>query len=542
MRHYIFVVIFSLLPFLAIFINPLFPHTHDGPVHLARMASYHKALTDGQLPIRWAGDLNYGYGLPLFNFIYQTPYLIAFLFLSIGFGLVASFKITLFLSYLFSGIFMFLFTKEFFNDQRKAFFVTVFYQFSSFRFVELLVRGSFGEVYTYTFLPLVLYGLTKIMQKMSVGSFIITSIATALLILSHNAISLIFFIICFGYAIFFAKGLKHLFISLSALFVGLLISAFYWAPAVLEHKYTYGDLFMKNLFLDHFPPLYQFFLPNFTNDKFLQTEGISVQFGLFHVIAFIFSVIVLIRYKKLDKIIKKLLISSIALFLIALFFMQPLSKFIWENVSLLRQFQFPWRFLAVTTFVTSLLSVSLCYTSFISKKWVYRGILFLVILSTFYYSKPSLGFDRIDEKYYWNFPLNTTYYGETDLIWSEGPAKKYPKQRVEVIGGKGEISNFYKKSQYHTFTLDAKTDVQLVDHTQYYPGWKIFVDSSSVPIEFQDGHWRGEMVFNVPKGVHEVKAVFTENRLRLITDIISITSIILLVLISIVYKLTMQKR
>src|SRR3989338_9361932 len=121
----ILVVVLSLLPFLGVFLTSSVPHTHDGVVHFARMWAYYKALIDGQLPVRWAGDLNYGYGLPLFNFIYQLPYLLSSLFIYIGFGLVSTFKIVLVLSYVLSGIGMFLFGKAFFGDNKRALLMTV---------------------------------------------------------------------------------------------------------------------------------------------------------------------------------------------------------------------------------------------------------------------------------------------------------------------------------------------------------------------------------------------------------------------------------
>ena len=92
---YFLVVVISFLPLFSFFITTDLIHTHDGLVHLPRIAAYYKALSDGQIPIRWAGDLNYGYGMPLFNFMYQVPYLIASIFVMLGLGLVNSFKITL---------------------------------------------------------------------------------------------------------------------------------------------------------------------------------------------------------------------------------------------------------------------------------------------------------------------------------------------------------------------------------------------------------------------------------------------------------------
>lgn len=526
MNYYILIVAISLLPLVSIFITSSFPHTHDGSVHLARMAAYFKALLDGQIPIRWAGDLNYGYGMPLFNFIYQLPYFIASIFLFFGFGLAASFKLTLALSYLLSGIFMYAFGREFFNESKKALLLTVFYQFASFRLVELLGRGSFGEVYTYTFLPLILFGLTLIRKKATPKTFFLTSVATALLVLSHNSVSLLFFLLSLGFVVAFTKTKKLLFWSFAALFSGLLLSAFYWMPAVFEHKYTYGDLLMRNVYLLHFPSFFSFFIPDFTNSQSFKIEGISVQIGFFHVLAIMFSALIIVWRKKLDMQTKKIIGYALVIFILSIFFMQPISKIAWENLSYLRQFQFPWRFLSVVVFATSFLSVSFFQTPIIKRGWIFNLLIFFVIISTVFYWRPPLGFDKIVEKYYWNFPLSTTYYGETDVIWSVGPAKEYPKRRIDIIGGEAVVKDFSKKSQLQTFTVEAKTDAQLVSHTQYFPGWRVYVDSRQIPIEFQDINWRGEITFWVPKGMHQVKILFGETKLRLFADALSLISLL----------------
>ena len=90
------ILLFSFLPALIVFRTSLLPHTHDGPVHLARMGAWFKALKAGQVPPRWAADLNYGYGTPILIFIYPWPYFLSTCFLLLGFGLVTSFKIVLF--------------------------------------------------------------------------------------------------------------------------------------------------------------------------------------------------------------------------------------------------------------------------------------------------------------------------------------------------------------------------------------------------------------------------------------------------------------
>ncbi len=532
-REYFLIIVLSILPFIPIFITSELPHTHDGLVHLPRMAAFYKALMTGHIPVRWAGDLNYGYGMPLFNFVYHMPYIIASIFLFLGTGLVVAFKLTLLVSYLLSGVGMYLFSNALFHDKKKAFLITIFYQFATFRLIELFIRGSFGEVFTYSFLPWILYGLVQLEKTKKINYFILTAAATALLILSHNSVSLMFFGIAALFLLFIIRTWKERLMGFLSLIIGLFLSMYYWLPAIVEHKYTYGNLFMKNLYLEHFAPLYKFFIPNFINAESLQTGGISVQLGLFHII----GILLLLKFKNKEKTTKNLKIFIVFLLIITFFFMSPLSKLLWEQISLLRQFQFPWRFLAVAVFSTSLAAVGYFYLDIIKRRSVYILLIVLTILSSVWYWNPSLGFDKVDEEYYWNFPLNTTYYGETDVIWSAGPAKTYPKDRIEIIGGKGKIENFKKQNHIQTFTIHADTNVSLVSNTQYFPGWEVYInDKTKTDIQFQDPNHRGEIVFSVPKGIHTVKLIFSETKLRLVTNITSFLTAFLLFVLFVYYS------
>lgn len=504
--HALLLVCFlSLLPFVHIFFSSDLPHTSDGAVHLARMGAYAKAVWDGHVPVRWAGDLNYGYGLPLFNFMYHIPYVISTILLSLGFGLVFTFKLVLLLSFLISGVTMFLFVKALTGKNKAALFIAVLYQFAPFRLVEILVRGAIGGIYAYSFFPLVLYAITK-------RHFLLISVSTALLVLSHNSLALVFFGVIVLYVLLFSSKKIPVFLALAS---GLALTAFYWIPALAEHKFTYGDLFMKDLWRTNFPSLRNFFIPNLTNDARFRTAEINVFLGIIPVLAIIAS---------LKHLRNKIILFSYILLSIAFFFMLPISSFLYERISFLRQFQFPWRFLAITPLATSLLAIP-----FIPKKqYLYWGILFITIISTVVFWKPVQGYDKINEQDYWNYPLNTTYFGETDVIWSAGPAKDYPKERVEVIGGKAVVSQFSKKTQAHTFTVDALTDAQLVDHTQYFPGWRAYVNGQKTPVEFQDQNWRGEITFVVPPGQHSVRVAFEESPLRMLADLLSLGTLTLL--------------
>ncbi|QQG41075.1 MAG: hypothetical protein HYV37_01995 [Candidatus Levyibacteriota bacterium] len=522
------ILLFSFLPFITTFATTLYPYTQDGWTHLAREGAFFKALKDGQIPVRWAGDLNYGYGMPLFNFAFHFPYIVASSFIFLGFGLVDAYKLTVLSSFLLSGISMYLFASEFFKDKKKAVLAAVSYQFFPFHLVDLLVRGSIGELFAFAHLPLLLYGATLFWRKKNRFGILIVALSTAFLLLSHLATGGIFLIMAIIFVLLFGKDRKSRWYFLMAVILGLLLSAYYVLPAIFEHKYTYGDLFAQNLYKQHFANLSTFFIPNFFNIKSLRIGDVPIQIGLFSILALFLSVIIFFQEK--SKEAKKLFLFCFFFFTASLFLTQQVSSFFWEKMPLFTQFQFPWRFLSIMGFVLSLLSVSFLSIPFFQKKIGFLVLIFGIVFSTIWYWTPQLGFIKINEVDYWNYPLNTTYFGETDVIWSAGPAGSYPKNRIDVIGGKATITDFVKKSNLHTFTLQGETKSQLVDHTQYFPGWRVFVDNNEVPVQFQDEHWRGQITFFVPKGKYNVVISFGETAIRIFSDLLSLLTIIFLFL------------
>lgn len=523
----IFVIIISSLPFISIITTPDLPHTSDGEVQLPRLAAYYKALKNGQIPVRWAADLNYGYGMPLFNFMYHIPYLLGSIFLAGNLSLILTFKLVLYISFLLSGIFMYQFSRQYFGNDRTALLVTVLYQFAPFRLVEILIRGAIGGIYAYTFLPLVLFYITKYLKSRSPINGIMISVSVMLLVLSHNSISLAFYILAVIFVLFNEHSIRIKTQTAAYMGLGLGLSAWYFLPAIIEHKYTYGDLFMQNLYREHFTPLINFFIPNLIyNHRFLTAE-IATHIGLVHTA--VLAIPVLLILKKIPVPNKKLMLWTYGLTVVSLVFMTRVSLPLWEKISWLRQLQFPWRMLAVVCFTTAILGSLFTEFGLLKKRWAYWGLIILIIFSTAFYWTAPRGFEKItSESRYWSYPLDTTYFGETNLIWSDGPAKSYPAKPAEIIGGRGLISGYTKSDTLHHFKLDAKTPVEILDHTQFYPGWKAYVDGQPVQIEFQDIRFRGRIIFRADSGLHDISVRFGETKFRMLTDLISLASALIL--------------
>lgn len=528
LKPLVFLCIFSLLPLIALFATSDMPHTSDGTMHAIRFGAYFTELMGGQFPVRWTHQFHYGYGTPLFNFTAPLPYMLAVPFIALGFSLTETLKLSFLLTYLLGGIFIYYFSLRLFNSKRAAFLVAIMYQFAPFRLVEMNVRGNLGSLYAYAFVPLFFYSLVALKEKTSYKNILLLTASVSALCLSHTILGYTFIALGMFFSLFQIKTIRK-FVPIAAyVFLGVGLAAFFVVPALLEQKYTNGFLFSKDVFYDHFPAIYKFFIPNFFNWGILNVAEISVQIGLFHTLAF-FGVMYGLGNGRFKTSQLKTVVFIVIAFVGTIAFMQPVTKPLWENISLIRQFQFPWRFLGVVIFIVSL---SAGYTYLLipvmKKKLIYLFLLFLIITSTIFYWKPTQGYDTPKENYYWNYPLTTNYFSEVNSVWMGEEPTKPAKNKFAVIADNTKIELLKRNSTVHIYTVSTPQKSLVVDNTFYFPGWKAEVNGRQVPIQFQDPNYRGLITFELEPGVHTIKVSFAQSKIQLIGNTISVVSLLIL--------------
>lgn len=503
-----------------------FPLTHDGHDHIARIANFYQNLSQGNIIPRWAPNLNWGYGHPILMFLYPLPSYIASLLHFIGFSFIDSIKIVFGAAFILSGITMFIWTRNFLSHP-AAFFSAVLYMLAPYRFVDLYVRGALGEHVAFIFPPLTLYFLLKLSKQYSYWFIFGGSISLAGFILSHNAISLMFLPIIILYAIFLLWSVKRkkllIYQYVSILVIGLGLAAFFWLAAFFEGKYTLRDIVTAGEYATRF-----------VNPKALLwgpwnyggSGQFTLQLGILHWVFLILSpVFIFWNKKKKDGI---LVLSLILYSTLAIFIMLPASDFIWSRMIILQNFQFPWRFLAITVFSTSVLG-ALIVNKFPVKIQLF-AVLILGSLSLFL-SKDYMraqGYFQKPEQFFTSVYNSTTDTGESAPIWSVRFMEKRAKGPIEVISGDAAVLIAERKITKHSYEVIARDGVRLRENTLYFPGWKVLVDGKPVDVEFQDENNRGVITFGVPVGKHRVDIIFEETKLRLISNLISVASLVLL--------------
>lgn len=522
-RSFVLLFITALLPILAL-LQPGLPVTHDGQDHVARIANFYESLSEGHLIPRWAANLNWGYGHPILMYLYPLPSYFASFFHFVGFSFLDSTKIVFAVSFLVSILIMYFFVRDAYGEM-PALAAALIYGFAPYRFVDMYIRGALGEHVAFVFPPLILWGLFGIAKKRKIriwGS--LTALGVFGLILSHNAISLMVLPIIGLYTLYLWYTLANrsntfLISACLSLLFGFLWSAFFWIPAFFEGKYTLRDIVTKNEIASRMVPLWSFIYSPWVYGG---GDDLTKQLGFPSWIIILLSVGYLFRIRKNSRfIIGALLI----LLLTTMLLMTSISLPIWDHISLLQKFQFPWRFLTVTTILSSLLAAYLLRLLSHQKQSIILVIICIVTFVTttgMWRPKANKLYDQV---FFTGIYDSTTDTGESSPIWSVRFMESRPPAHVGVVSGQAFIQELRRSTTEHAYLIDASVKTRIVENTLYFPGWHIFVNKKEVLPEFQDPNYRGLMTFMVEPGKNEIQVLFTNTKLRSLSEALSIISL-----------------
>ena len=249
-RYWMLVLV---LPAVGGLLWPGYFSVHDA-LHPAWVFEMYQAVKSGQLPPRWAPNLSFGYGYPLFHFVYPLPYYLGALFYSLGASLSFSVELVTVLAVVASFVFMYYWMKEL-GTKKAALLAAVVYVYTPYRAVDIYVRGALGETLAFAFLPMLGWGITRLI-KLKEGKrigLLITSLGVAGLILSHNLTAylglLIFSLLTGVLMLVYKRGWASLAWVGGGVVLGLLLSAYFWLTALLDKRLMVDDSFFN--FIDH---------------------------------------------------------------------------------------------------------------------------------------------------------------------------------------------------------------------------------------------------------------------------------------------------
>ncbi len=519
--------------------------SHDGPHQVVRLYYYQEALRDGQLPPRYLLGSLHGFGYPLFIFSYHLPWLGGMPFLWLGLSIYDCLKVLFILSFVFSGLTMYVWQRSLWKSRFAGFIGAFLYLWAPYRFVDIFVRGSLGESWTFVFLPLLFYSL----QGSTFKTVILGGTALAGLILSHMLIFLLTLpaLLLFSLGLFLEKGgfwvnLKKLKLILLTFALGFGLTAFYLLPAVFLKRETIFSQIMAGksaVFAEHFPSFRQLiYSPWGYGFSFAgPNDGMSFQLGAAQWLAVVFAFLLIVLKGSTFKAVNAVFFFFI--FLFSLLMMQPVSRPVWQVVNKFAYIDYPWRYLFLTVFSASVLggwlvarlnSVRLKLLKGFKKLKLAPAILaglvliFVCLYTNRNHLRVNAWLDWPPQSFVGDGDTSNTFEEYTPR-WADRQYLKTPRPLIEILQGEGQATKVIKKSQRLSFEAENKTESRYRVNLLYFPDVSLTVDSQPKSYQYQD---KGVLDFTLPAGKHQVVIEYQKTRVEKIGMGITALNLLLL--------------
>jgi hypothetical protein len=511
--------IFAIGPLLA---PGYFWGAHDGRHSVYFLFEFDRSIQDGIWYPRWAPDYTFGYGYPMFNIYAPGGLYVSEFFHLIGFDFVTATKITFALAILLSGPAMFGFIKRLTGSSHAAFLSGLAYVYIPYHIADIYVRAAEAESVVLVFLPLALWGFYETTLKPNRVNIVLTGLAYAAMMFSHNGNTLLFTLVLGAWVLFLMLGQLHRepqpkftfsvlrFIrlglpSLSALLLGLGISAIFFIPAVLEYQYIRTDQWLGNYYdySNHFAYLFQLFDPRwgFGISNPGPNDGMSFQLGVVPVILAILSIIAIVKNPQGTRRYWLFFLATLIAFAAM---MLSFSAPVWNVLKPILSFeQFPWRLLALTTVPLAVLAgaISVAHEDAADNRTLPTLLLgALIVLGSFPYLTAQnilepkegpvsiLGLLRFQQSA--GEMTGSTAWVQEIPAWSPMAdvyfAGKKLKSRIDytdidqaIEQGKlwiGVLPNFAGlKANSERIVYHSQEDTTLIFNIFYYPGWQAYL-------------------------------------------------------------------
>ncbi|MBF0489463.1 MAG: glycosyltransferase family 39 protein [Candidatus Omnitrophica bacterium] len=497
---------------------------HDAEAGLLRALYVNQFVGDGQILIRWASDMNWGYGSPVFNFYPPFFSVIAVVVSKITQNMIVAINLVCVAFWLFSAIGMYLFARELWGH-RGGVLSAVAYVYAPYFIQDLYVRGAFAEFSIHAFFPWILLSLYKINHRVQKRYLILGAVGVFLSILTHF-MSMFFVILLLFYIVFLfilSRNSKGLFLNCFIVGSGLIMASFFWLPATVESVYLNLNFLITKRYDVHnnFISLIQLF--RFPWDRRTDMEGVCLQIGLIPILLIGGGFVGMFRIYKENRWLVLHYVFFLVIACGVFFLTLPFSQVIWDRVSFLKFIQFPWRLLTIGVFLVALLSGSIM----VCVKNNYKSNFILVIAIAFIFLSSMrffwvVNYQTLDEIAFQRNPLNYIFLGEGERTpkWVAIPPTVAPRYKFQILQGGGEILDYHRENAIsHTVQLIAYSRLLVCFHSFYFPGWRAFVDGKEVAID--SSNIFGLIFFSVPQGKHLINVIFGSTWIRQIARVIS---------------------
>ena len=512
--------------------------TDDGTLHLYRtIVLDHSLRFDDALYPRYSSALAYGYGAPLFNYFSPAAYLLPRTLHTLGMtfthawlaGMVVYLWLAMGGAYLLGKIWV---------GSIGGIACAVSYLYAPYMLYDAVSRGTITEVAALAMLPIVLWALTLLARHPRWWTFALATLTYIVFIPLHNIVTLHGSLLIGAYSLLLITQsstkrtvLLHL---LGVAIFGLLLTCFFWLPALGETQYVKINQVTDSLpsldVTQNLRPLSEIAALPVAVDPQRQQATIPITVSWIGLAAgFIAIVLSFINERRLLGVI----VFWWCVVLLMLFMNTESSAWLWENVPMLKYTQFAWRTLGVASLGLAMLSgigLGLLVVGTISRTYqnAILGI-FLVISISYSFSFTYRPFLRLNadsvqdaqqyerersevalSSYSEYLPItNTVALDAHKLVdrWRQSNIIS----RLDEVDGLNIISQSWSGTSGE-FVYQSEVAQTLVLNWLWMPGFVSTINGNFVEVTSREND--GLVQLPVPSGNHEVKVWFRGTSLQ----------------------------
>ncbi len=549
-------VVASLPVFIVLLLaQPGLPRTADGYLHLLRTVEVDQSWRDGIFYPRWAPDMAFGYGYPIFNYFAPLLYLITEAVHLLGPGFESSLKLVLIGCLLCGAGGMYALARDQLGA-RAGVLAAATYIYAPYMLRDIFVSGVYAEFLALSLMPLALWSLYRLITRENPLYLLTSPLLCGAVVISHNITGMLFFPLLVSFAVWTIWSHRRRSAiprTVLALILSLALVALFLLPALVEKPLVNLDRLREDYFdfRQHFLSLVEVLSPSVVPDGRSFNPVWLLNLGTAQVILATLGVLALVvgslaRWQRMQGLFFVLvLVISVAMML-------PVSTSVWQHAPLLAFTEFPWRFLGLAVLASSFLAGNSVHL-WSRLRWRHSSAVLLALSVIFavgavfvhlYQEWPPSRREDLSPKDVVQHELRTGIVGTTSAseclpTWvveeptdspliaqysSSGPISKLDEgslpesARAELLGHT-VVSDEYR--------VEFSTPLTVQFNTIYFPGWRAFVDGRPVPVT--PSYPQGLITLEVPAGTHEVALRFGDTSVRTLANVTSGGALLLLI-------------
>ena len=214
------------------------------------------------------------------------------------------------------------------------------------------------------------------------------------------------------------------------------------------------------------------------------------------------------------------------------------SRPIWELIPLIKYFEYSARLLVIVSFLTAVIA-GLVVKVF-NKNWLIIALCSLTILYTILNWGNRTTISSINDNTLSNKEIAWPGIGKDSGLVPPTPVwiniynlknLQYRSANIEILSGNATVRELSRSSKLHEYLINVKSDqAKFKENTLYFPGWKVIEESTEYKIDYKNKKYSGIIVFNLKKGVHKIKLLYTNTFVRRTSQTVSIVALVIFIL------------